>query len=327
MRYWWVNHNQTARQEIGSNYLWSPKREARARSQFYDNMRLACPGDLVISYSEQAVRYVGRVADFAYTANKPEEFGAVGSNWSQVGWLFPVFWTPLSPAVRPKLIAHQLAPLLPKKYSPLQPNGSGNQKAYLAEIDQGLFEIVTAGAAFDAMALRSGGANSLVYEVAKELMDDAVERAVAQDLTLAETERQAVIAARRGQGRFRTNVEAIERECRLTGVANPLLLKASHIKPWRLCETAAERLDGMNGLLLSPDADHLFDRGFITFEEDGSVTSSTRVDRADLRRLGLDQLAIERFGFEEAPANWNAGALREGQQRYMAFHRAEVFLG
>lgn len=119
-------------------------------------------------------------------------------------------------------------------------------------------------------------------------MDDAVERAIVADLTLADTERQAVVSARRGQGRFRANVEVVEGECRLTGVTNPLLLKASHIKPWRLCETAAERLDGMNGPLLTPDADHLFDRGFITFGEDGGVISSPRVDRADLRRMGFE---------------------------------------
>jgi hypothetical protein len=28
MRYWWVNQNQTFRQEIAGGYLWSPKRNA-----------------------------------------------------------------------------------------------------------------------------------------------------------------------------------------------------------------------------------------------------------------------------------------------------------
>jgi hypothetical protein len=326
-RYWWVNHNQTARQEIGGNYLWSPKTESGgARSQFYDNMREADPGDLVLSYSDQAVRFVGRVADFAYTASKPEEFGLVGSNWSQVGWLLPVFWTAVSPPLRPKAIAGEIAPLLPTKYSPLRASGDGNQKAYLAEINQDLFYAVTAHTTFDSTVLRKGGANSLVFEVAKELMDDAVERAVGADMTLTDTERDSVIKARRGQGAFRANVEAIERECRLTGITNPLLLRASHIKPWRLCATAAERLDGMNGLLLTPDADHLFDRGFITFDEDGTVRPSSRVDKFDLRRLGFDQLAIERFGFEEAPINWNAGSFLTAQQDYLGFHRREVFV-
>lgn len=326
-RYWWVNHNQTARQEIGGNYLWSPKTESSgARSQFYENMRRADPGDLVLSYSEQTVRFVGRVADFAYTAQKPEEFGAVGSNWNQIGWLLPVFWAALSPPVRPKAIAAEIAPFLPAKYSPLRATGDGNQKAYLAEIGQDLFNAIMTRTASDRVALRKGGANSLVFEVAKDLMDDAVERAIATDLLLTDTERDSVIKARRGQGKFRANVEAIERECRLTGVTNPLLLRASHIKPWRLCETAAERLDGMNGLLLTPDADLLFDRGFITFADDGAVQPSPRVDNEDLRRLGFDQLTIKRYGFEEAPVSWNVGAFLPAQRSYLDFHRQQVFV-
>ena len=68
-RFWWVNHKQTVRQEIDGQYLWSPKVEARgARSQFYDNMRQVEPGDIVLSYANQVVGYVGRVADFAFTA-------------------------------------------------------------------------------------------------------------------------------------------------------------------------------------------------------------------------------------------------------------------
>jgi hypothetical protein len=327
-RFWWVNHNQTARQEIGGNYLWSPKTERNgARSEFYDNMRRASPGDIVLSFSEQAVRFIGRVGDFAYTATKPEEFGSIGSNWGQIGWVLPVFWTPLSTPFRPTAFAEILAPLWPKKYSPILANGNGSQKAYLAEIDQSVFDVVAARTSFDRVALGRGGSNSLLFEVARELMDEAVERAVAADRALTETERESVIKARRGQGTFRVNVEAVEHECRLTGISNPLLLRASHIKPWRLCETAAERLDGMNGLLLSPDADHLFDRGFITFDHTGAVRPSPRVSASDLQRLGFDQLAVERFGFEEAPTNWNVGEFLPGQQAYLAFHRQHVFVG
>jgi hypothetical protein len=123
---------------------------------------------------------------------------------------------------------------------------------------------------------------------------------IAGDLTLSDTERKSVIAARRGQGVFRADLEKIERACRLTGITTPSLLKAGHIKPWRACVTAKERLDGMNGLLLTPDADHLFDRGFISFENEGKVRISARVDREDLRRLGFDQLVFEATGLMEA---------------------------
>ena len=281
----------------------------------------------MLSYADQAVRYVGRVVDFAFTAPKPVEFGNVGANWSQEGWLLPVFWTPLSPPVRPKAIISALGPLLPAKYSPLQPSsGDGNQKAYLAEVDRSVFELIAAHSAYDRLALLRGGANSLTFEIVNEILEDVVERQIADDISLDETERQAVIRARRGQGRFRSNVEAIERACRLTGITNPALLIASHIKPWRVCKTAKERLDGMNGLLLTPDADLLFDRGFISFQENGEVLVSERVDKSDLRRLGFDQLAIERFGFEEAPAVWKTDSFAPAQQQYLDYHRAQVFV-
>lgn len=88
------------------------------------------------------------------------------------------------------------------------------------------------------------------------------------------TEREALIIARRGQGLFRQGVAKIERMCRITRVDNPVHLRASHAKPWRDCLNNDERLDGENGLLLTPSIDHLFDRGFITFEDSGALVIS-----------------------------------------------------
>jgi hypothetical protein len=327
-RFWWVNHNQTARQEIDGQYLWSPKVEKNgARSEFYNNMRRATPGDLVLSYSDRAVRYVGRVAEFAFTAPKPLEFGVAGAYWNNEGWLLPVFWTPLTPPVRPQSMMAKLAPFLPTKYSPINPTtGSGNQKAYLAAIPEAAFSAVAALSYYDRDVLARGGSNSLTYQVVTELLDEIMERQVLEDGRLSATIKEMVIKARRGQGRFRADVQAIERECRLTGVNNPSLLIASHIKPWRLCSSSDERLDGMNGLMLTPDADLLFDRGFISFKDDGEVLVSPRFDREDLRRLGFQQQVWEQFGFAEIPTSWRTRSFVAPQCKYLAFHRSEVFI-
>jgi putative restriction endonuclease len=326
--FWWVNHNQTAHQEIDGQYLWSPKSESNgARSEFYNNMRRAAPGDLVLSYSAKAVRYVGRVAEFAFTAPKPAEFGDTGGYWSHEGWLLPVFWTPLSTPIRPKDLIETLSPLLPKRHSPINSiSGAGNQKAYLAAIPKDAFEVVVSGAWFNPDALARGGSNSLTFEVVTDLLEDVVERRIAADAQLDDTVKKSVILARRGQGKFRTNVEAVERSCRLTEVANPSLLIASHIKPWRLCSSAQERLDGMNGLLLTPNADWLFDRGFISFEDHGEILVSPRVDRADLRRLGFEHLAHQRFEVAESPTAWQASAFAAERHCYLAYHRSQVFI-
>jgi putative restriction endonuclease len=328
-QFWWVNHKQTVRQEIERQYLWSPKtNKNNARNEFYENMRRASPGDLVLSYANQEIRYVGRVAEFAFTAPKPAEFGKTGANWNDEGWLLPVFWTELTPPVHPKDILDVLAPLLPSKYSPIRPTtGDGNQGVYLASIPPAVYDAIVATAAFNYEALARGGANSLTFQAVVEQLDDAVEQKIRADLTLDDTVKERVIQARRGQGRFRANVESVERSCRLTGITNPSLLIASHIKPWRSCTTANERLDGMNGLLLTPDADLLFDRGFITFKDDGEVEVSSRFDRDDLRRLGLGDPVWKQLGFSEAPTTWQANAFTPAQRAYLNHHRAAVYVG
>ena len=82
----------------------------------------------------------------------------------------------------------------------------------------------------------------------------------------------ALTKARLGQGLFRQRVAEQEPICRVTGLARQEFLIASHIKPWRDCDHQ-ERLDGANGLLLSPHIDKLFDRHWISFDRDGHLLS------------------------------------------------------
>ena len=74
---------------------------------------------------------------------------------------------------------------------------------------------------------------------------------MAGDQSIPETDRLAIIRARKGQGLFKERVSKIESRCRITGAQNPVHLVASHCKPWRDA-TNEERLDGEKGLLLTP---------------------------------------------------------------------------
>lgn len=313
MRYWWVNHKQTGRQEIGGGYLWSPKREASgARSQFYENLRIAGPGDIILSFSGGLINHVGVVLDFASPALKPDSFGTTGENWNSDGWLLPVAWKPLPSPVRAKDRIADLRPLLPVKYSPIHPvTGNGNQKAYLAEIDKRVVEVLID---FSTSVIEKDVDGSTA-DVPLARLDDIVEEKLAGHPALDTTTKQQLVLARYGQGIFRARVSEMETSCRLTGIANPRLLVASHIKPWRVCATAAERLDGANGLLLAPHVDRLFDRGFISFEASGRVIVSRRLASIDLDRLGLRDACAR-----------NCGVFSERQDAYLSFHRVNVFL-
>ena len=85
--------------------------------------------------------------------------------------------------------------------------------------------------------------------------------------TLSETEREALIKARVGQGAFRSSLIARWKGCAVTGCTATEMLVASHIKPWSRCESPSERLGASNGLLLTPNLDKAFDRGFISFDD------------------------------------------------------------
>jgi hypothetical protein len=108
-------------------------------------------------------------------------------------------------------------------------------------------------------------------------------------------------------------VSRIESRCRITGVENPAHLVASHW-PWRDA-TNDERLDGENGLLLTPSIDHLFDRGFIGFENNGRLIVSPVAHHASLLRMGIDTAGA-----------LNVGSFTSGQKRFLDFHRNQVLL-
>jgi predicted restriction endonuclease len=86
--------------------------------------------------------------------------------------------------------------------------------------------------------------------------------------------------------------EVRARSCRITGVTNPIHLRASHCKPWRDSNND-ERLNGENGLLLTPTMDHLFDRGFISFEDSGVLIVSPVAHVPSLNRMGTWQRTEE----------------------------------
>lgn len=309
-RFWWVNHKQTHTQEVGGGYMWSPKKEIDGKkSQYYDNMRAVRPGDPVISYANTAVRAVGIVTDTAIDAPRPEEFGLVGQNWADRGWLVAVTWQQTNP-VHPKDMLELVAPLLPPMYSPLQPaTGNGNQKAYLTEIPQALFDLMAhAGGAKVAQVETEASETAPSF---RDQLDEAEEQKLNADLTLSDTEKLQVGKARRGQGLFRKNLCSFEKACRVTGIHNPSLLVASHMKPWRSCLTAQERLDGNNGLLLAPHVDYLFDRGLISFDVSGNLMISPALALSDLALLGLSV---------SIPKNFT-----DGQKKYLDYHQQFIF--
>jgi len=315
MNYWWVNQNQTAEQEIQGGYLWSPKHAKGERTiSAYENMKEIEPGDIIFSYYNLCIAHYGIATSRAMSSPKPEEFGKIGSYWADSGWYVSVQWVPLGPVDR-DTVGTQASHLFDKFESPFTINYTVKQ-AYLFRIARTAADFIMAQGkispfeyADQALALEPS------FFVAEQKIDDLVERAIEQRTDLAITEKETIIQARRGQGLFRENLGRIEKACRITQVDDPRILIASHIKPWRACESTHEKLDGNNGLLLTPTMDRLFDHRYLTFENDGRAVLSKKIQMETYERIGL-----------YPQKGLNVGPFNRQQCKYLKYHR-EIFLG
>ena len=152
--------------------------------------------------------------------------------------------------------------------------------------------------------LLAGYGQSEAEQIAEDLAD-------IQSRVASSTERQALVQARIGQGRFRADVTKLWGKgevCALTGIALPPMLIASHILPWRDADDT-QRLDPANGLLLAAHVDALFDRHLLSFQQArdgmrcviapeavvaarqvglvaGSTLNDTNLSPSSLRRIG-----------------------------------------
>lgn len=125
------------------------------------------------------------------------------------------------------------------------------------------------------------------------------------------TEAERLVLQRIGQDLFRhALLDYWQGRCCVTGLAVPSLLRASHIRPWALCESDEERLDVFNGLLLSPNLDTLFDQFLISFTDDGVMLVNDQISLADRRLLGLS-------------GEMRLQGITYGHRPYLAFHRQQ----
>lgn len=129
-------------------------------------------------------------------------------------------------------------------------------------------------------------------------------------LNLEGLDKEAVIKVRVNQGKFREIMLKKYDRCCLCNVRESALLMASHIKPWS-DSAPDERLDEDNGFLLCPNHDKLFDGGWISFDDDGKILISDKLDVNNCTNMNVrSDMKIQ---------------LSEGNRKYLAYHRDKVF--
>lgn len=118
------------------------------------------------------------------------------------------------------------------------------------------------------------------------------------------------IKQRKGQEKFRKLLLNKYDYCALCGV-DAIHTRASHIKPW-VASNNQERLDLHNGLLLCPNHDYLFDKGFISFTDQGNLLISTKLCESQMKFFNIHtQMKL---------------IITEQMKSYLEYHRENIFI-
>lgn len=124
-------------------------------------------------------------------------------------------------------------------------------------------------------------------------------------------QKKILTKARIGQGKYREELLKLCPFCPITLVSDDRILIASHIKPWAKSNDF-EKIDPLNGFMLTPTFDFLFDRGFLSFTNDKKSILSPFLSNMTYSKLGISDGKI----FSHLPI--------DGRENYLEFHRTEI---
>ncbi len=106
-----------------------------------------------------------------------------------------------------------------------------------------------------------------------------------------------------------TLMHEFDRTCPICGIHMPHMLIASHIKPFRDCAHIFEAADHNNGLLLCRNHDFLFDQGYISYQDDGTLIISKHLKHP------------EHYNLKDLDSKY----MSENRKLYMNYHRKHIF--
>ena len=122
--------------------------------------------------------------------------------------------------------------------------------------------------------------------------------------------RESIVKTRVNQTLFRKMIlSSYDGKCCITGIKNPELLLASHIKPWS--RDSKNRMNPMNGLCLNALHDRAFDKGLITIDDDYKVLVTKKIRHELLLK------------YDKAPITLPGRF--QPDQNFLEFHRREIF--
>ena len=267
MRFFLVFQGTTYQEEKKLSCLWAPK-FGKSGQEVHHHKRLVEVkiNDRIIHLVNRKIVAISTAKSIAYDAEAPRKQDD-SRPWLKNGRKIDVEMIELSEPILIDNIFQKIKSYLPEKYSPFDRNGSGNQ-GYFYEINSKIFNTIL-NTDFTNDFYDLDNLNHPESESTKDIL-------------------RLNVRSSTWQSYFKNQLFKLwGSSCLVTGIKNENLLIGAHIKPWAK-SSDEEKIDPYNGLLLSPNADKLFEIGLISFQDNGSMMISDKINLSELKKLGIE---------------------------------------
>ncbi|CAH1059784.1 McrB family protein [Paenibacillus pseudetheri] len=133
---WWVNQGTTIQAEKEEGILWAPLLNSQGRKLYHwETMKEVKQGDIILHYSNKAIRYVSQVTEAAVEAPKPGSMA--NTNWQEDGRLVRTEYVELTPPIMLQQFNQQIMQVNLTQ-GPLHSGGGVNQGYLFRFSSQGL---------------------------------------------------------------------------------------------------------------------------------------------------------------------------------------------
>lgn len=267
VKYFLVFQGTTYEEEKELSCLWAPK-FGKSGQEVHHHKRLVEVkiNDRIIHLVNRKIVAISTAKSKAYDAEAPWKQDDTRP-WLKNGRKIDVEMIELSEPILIDNIFQKIRSYLPEKYSPFDRNGSGNQ-GYFYEINSKIFNTI----------LNTDFTNDF-YDL--DILNSPESESTKDIFRLN-------VRSSTWQNYFKNQLFKLwGSSCLVTDIKNENLLIGAHIKPWAK-SSDEEKIDPYNGLLLSPNADKLFEIGLISFQDNGSMMIYDKINLSELKKLGIE---------------------------------------
>ncbi|MFK3862183.1 HNH endonuclease [Pseudoalteromonas rhizosphaerae] len=272
--YYWVNIGTSFKEVAEYKFLWAPESTVNEKGNtVIDAGWKAVPnirkGDVIFCNYKGSIIHVAIAKSNAYASPRPENRSFV--QWKESGYRVDIELVTLKTSIPNSEFKEDFVPLFNDYCQPK------------------LFTKTYTVAQNYMVRLPNSAGGFLLDLIGEEALKihDGIATSVGANISEG-SEREAIVKARVGQGVFREEVMKYWKDsCALTNVRYRQLLIASHILPWQH-SNSVEKVDKFNGLALAPTADKLFDKGLISFDDNGQILIKEFLCADTLIKLGIN---------------------------------------